>query len=268
MVAIAQAARVSETVRVDSQERVLVVTIDRPQVRNAVDSATAALLRDAFTAFDSDTAHDVAVLTGTGSDFCAGFDLSAVAADGENAPDVSSAELGPMGPTRMLLAKPVIAAVEGHAVAGGLELALWCDLRVAAETAVFGVYCRRFGVPLMDGGTVRLARQIGHSRALDMVLTGRGVQVEEAVAIGLANRRVPRGQALAAAVELATELGRLPQGCMRSDRFSTYEQWAMPLDEALRNEHRRGLAVIASGETEAGAGRFARGEGRHGQPIG
>src|SRR5207253_1317967 len=175
---------------------------------------------------------------------------------------------GPMGPTRMLLSKPVVAAVEGFAVAGGLELALWCDMRVAAEDAVFGVYCRRWGVPLIDGGTVRLPRLIGHSRAMDMILTGRGVSGAEALAFGLANRLVPRGAAVAAAVALAHELAALPQGCMRSDRLSAYEQWGLgDLNAALANEFARGLSVIQSGETLAGASRFADGAGRHGAPA-
>jgi enoyl-CoA hydratase len=171
---------------------------------------------------------------------------------------------GPMGFSRIVLSKPSIAAVEGHAVAGGLELALWCDLRVAARDAVFGVFCRRWGVPLMDGGTIRLARLVGHSRALDLILTGRGVSGEEALAMGLANRLVEKGQALEAAVELAGEIAAFPQRCLRSDRLASYEQWSLPLPEALRNEFRRGMQVVTSGETASGAGRFASGAGRHG----
>jgi enoyl-CoA hydratase len=253
------------TVRIDHDGPVTIVTIDRPEVRNAVDRATADALADAFRAFDGDDDRDVAVLTGAGGAFCAGADLKAIASGGGNraAPDGD----GPMGPTRMLLDKPVIAAVEGHAVAGGLELALWCDLRVAAGDAVFGVFCRRWGVPLIDGGTIRLPRLVGHSHALDMILTGRGVSGEEAHRMGLANRVVESGAALDAAVALAHELARLPQVCLRSDRRSSYEQWGQSLDDALRNEFERGAATIASGETLEGATRFASGAGRHGAPA-
>ena len=244
---------------------VCVVTIDRPETRNAVDGPTAALLADAFRAFDSDDALSVAVLTGANGTFCAGADLKAITDGRGNRVDRDIAADGPMGPTRMLLSKPVIAAVEGFAVAGGLELAIWCDLRVAATDATFGVYCRRWGVPLIDGGTVRLPRLIGHSHALDLTLTGRGVSGEEAVRMGLVNRSVPTGTALAAATALAHEMAALPQGCMRSDRLSSYEQWGLPLTDALANEVTHGLATIASGETLAGAARFAAGEGRHGQ---
>lgn len=244
---------------------VCVVTIDRPETRNAVDGPTAALLADAFRAFDSDDALSVAVLTGANGTFCAGADLKAITDGRGNRVDRDIAADGPMGPTRMLLSKPVIAAVEGFAVAGGLELAIWCDLRVAATDATFGVYCRRWGVPLIDGGTVRLPRLIGHSHALDLTLTGRGVSGEEAVRMGLVNRSVPSGSALAAATELAHEMAALPQGCMRSDRLSSYQQWGLPLTDALANEVTHGLATIASGETLAGAARFAAGEGRHGQ---
>jgi enoyl-CoA hydratase len=250
------------TVRIDHDGRVTIVTIDRPDVRNAVDRATAEGLADAFRRFDGDDERDIAVLTGAGGAFCAGADLKAISSGGGNraAPDGD----GPMGPTRMLLDKPVIAAVEGHAVAGGLELALWCDLRVAARNAVFGVFCRRWGVPLIDGGTIRLPRLVGHSHALDMILTGRGVSGEEALRMGLANRVVDPGLALDGAVALAHELARLPQVCMRSDRRSSYEQWALSLDDALQNEFERGAATIASGETLEGASRFAAGAGRHG----
>ena len=243
---------------------VLVVTIDRPEVRNAVDGPTAEGLVAAFRAFEEDDELLVAVLTGAGGTFCAGADLKGVAAGRGNRVSQDMADDGPMGPTRMLLSKPVVAAVEGHAVAGGLELALWCDLRVAATDAVFGVYCRRWGVPLVDGGTIRLPRLVGHSHALDLVLTGRGVSGEEALRMGLANRLVEPGGALAAAVELAQQVGRFPQLCLRSDRLSSYEQWGRPLDEALARETELGLGVIASGETAAGASRFAAGEGRHG----
>lgn len=239
------------------------VTINRPEVRNAVDGETAALLADAFRAFDADPDADVAVLSGAGGYFCAGADLKSVAS-GEGGNRMSADGDGPMGPTRMLLNKPVIAAVSGPAVAGGLELALWCDLRVAEESAVFGVYCRRWGVPLIDGGTVRLPRLIGHSRALDMILTGRAVGAEEALQMGLANRVVPVGEALAAARELAREIAAFPQLCLRNDRLSSYEQWDMGLDSAIGNEFRRGVAVVESGETVAGASRFAGGAGRHG----
>ncbi len=249
-------------IRYEIDGPIAVVTIDRPEVRNAVDGPTARELADAFVAFDKDDSLAVAILTGSDGAFCAGADLKAVAEGRGNR--VTESGLGPLGVTRMLLSKPVIAAVEGHAVAGGLELALWCDMRVAAEDAVFGVYCRRWGVPLVDGGTIRLPRLIGHSHAMDMILTGRGVSGEEAVRMGLANRLVPRGQALAAAKELALQLGKFPQRCLRSDRLSAYEQWALPLDEALLNEYSHGWGTIESGETREGAARFAGGEGRHG----
>lgn len=243
---------------------VFVVTIDRPDVRNAVDRPTAEALASAFRAFDADASLSVAVLTGAGGTFCAGADLRGVASGRGNRVSDDMDDDGPMGPTRMLLSKPVIAAVEGHAVAGGLELALWCDLRVAATDAVFGVYCRRWGVPLIDGGTIRLSRLVGHSHALDLILTGRGVSGEEAQRMGLANRLVAAGDARRAAVELARQVAGFPQLCMRSDRRSSYEQWGMGLDEALAHETRLGMEVIASGETVAGAARFAAGEGRHG----
>jgi enoyl-CoA hydratase len=249
-------------VRYEIENRVAVVTIDRPEVRNAVDGATAELLAEAFRSFEEDHHADVAVLTGAAGTFCAGADLKAVS-KGKGNP-VHEAGDGPMGPTRMLLSKPVIAAVEGFAVAGGLELALWCDLRVAARDAVFGVYCRRWGVPLVDGGTIRLPRLIGHSRALDMILTGRGVSGDEALAFGLVNRLVEPGTALQAAVTLAAELSKFPQLCMRNDRLSSYQQWDLPLPEALQQETRFGLEVVDSGETRKGALRFARGAGRHG----
>lgn len=252
-------------VSVSRHGAVSVVTIDRPGVKNAVDSTTAALLRGVFEQLDGDDAVHVAVLTGGGGSFCAGADLKALAA-GDRRP-VPDAGPGPMGPTRLAMSKPVVAAVEGHAVAGGLELALWCDLRVAAEDAVFGVYCRRFGVPLCDLGTVRLPRLIGHSRAMDMILTGRAVAGPEAFAIGLVNRLVRPGTALAAAVTLAGELADLPQACLRSDRRSAIEQWGLDEDEAAANEARRARAVIATGETLAGAGRFAGGAGRGGAAV-
>jgi enoyl-CoA hydratase len=252
------------TVLVEHEGRVTIVTINRPAARNAVDGETAARLADAFRAFDADDDHDVAVLTGADGCFCAGADLKAVSVGRGN--PVREDGDGPMGPTRMLLSKPVIAAVEGFAVAGGLELALWCDLRVAATDAVFGVYCRRWGVPLIDGGTVRLPRLIGHSRALDLILTGRGVAGEDALAFGLANRIVAPGRAQAAAVELARELSAFPQGCLRHDRLSSYEQWALDLPAALRNEYGHGVEVLKSGESSEGASRFAAGSGRHGEP--
>jgi enoyl-CoA hydratase len=245
---------------------VRVITIERPERRNAVDLATARLLADAFRAFDVEEAVSVAVLTGAGGTFCAGADLKAIAEAGPQGEPGRVAEDGdgPMGPTRMLLGKPVIAAIEGHAVAGGLELALWCDLRVVARDAVLGVFCRRFGVPLIDLGTVRLPRLIGHSRALDLILTGREVPADEALAIGLANRLAPAGGALAAAVALAKELAALPQECLRGDRLSAYEQWDLSWSAATSNELRHGLATLRSGETAAGAARFATGAGRHG----
>ena len=251
-------------VRSERDGTVAIVTIDRPEVRNAVDGPTAAALARRLPRFRGRSRRSaVAVLTGAGGTFCAGADLNAVAEGRGNR--VEETGDGPMGPTRMLLSKPVIAAVEGHAVAGGLELALWCDLRVAAQDAVFGVYCRRWGVPLIDGGTIRLPRLIGHSHALDLILTGRGVSGEEARTIGLANRLVPKGRALAEAVALAQALARLPQRCLRSDRRSAYEQWDLSLEDALRVETRLGLEVIRSGETRDGAERFAAGAGRHGK---
>ncbi len=242
---------------------VVVVTIDRPAVRNAVDGPTAAALATAFHEFDSDGDARVAVLTGEGGTFCSGADLTSIG--GARSPHTSLDGDAPLGVSRMTMSKPVIAAVEGHAVAGGLELALWCDLRVAAEGAVLGVFCRRFGVPLMDGGTIRLPRLVGQGRALDLILTGRAVGAAEALSMGLVDRVVPTGAALAEALALAHHLSTLPQTCMRSDRMSVYEQWSLDTDAALRNETRRGLDVIASGETAAGARRFMQGEGRHGE---
>lgn len=253
-----------EEVRVEVAGRVLVVTIDRPHVRNAIDRTTAELLYGHFSAFDADPSLDVAILTGADGAFCSGADLHAIS-DGRG--NVVSAEMsrpGPLGVTRMELTKPVIAAVEGPAVAGGLELALWCDLRVASESAVFGVYCRRWGVPLVDGGTIRLPRLIGHSRAMDMILTGRGVDAHEALGFGLANRVVPTGTALDSALELANSLSRVPQGCLRSDRRSALDQWSLDHTAAMANETRLGLEVIESGETLEGAQRFHGGTGRHG----
>ncbi|MFT3853735.1 MAG: crotonase/enoyl-CoA hydratase family protein [Ilumatobacteraceae bacterium] len=254
----------SSSVRADVDGEVLVVTIDRPEARNAVDRDTAAGLVAAFRDFDHDDGLHVAVLTGAGGTFCAGADLKAVGSGRGNRVDAHPAGDGPLGPTRMLLTKPVIAAVEGFAVAGGLELAIWCDLRVAADDATFGVYCRRWGVPLVDGGTVRLPRLIGHSNALDMILTGRGVSGTEALRMGLANRLVAPGTALDEALALAHQLARLPQRCMRNDRMSSYQQWDLEHVDAMANETRLGLEVIASGETQSGAARFAAGAGRHG----
>lgn len=250
-------------IRTERVGTTFVVTIHRPEVRNAIDGPTASALASAFRTFDVDESLAVAVLTGAEGVFCAGADLTSVA-DGTRALHVAEDGDGPLGISRMLLSKPVIAAVEGYAVAGGLELALWCDLRIAAEDAIFGVYCRRWGVPLVDGGTLRLPRLIGHSHALDMILTGRGVSGQEALSMGLANRLTPHGGTLDLALAMAEDLARFPQRCLRSDRLSSYEQWALPYDEALRNETRRGLEVIHSGETIEGARRFAAGHGRHG----
>jgi enoyl-CoA hydratase len=250
-----------DAIHYETEGPVAIVTIDRPQARNAVDGPTAALLAEAFRRFEADEGLAAAVLTGASGTFCAGADLKAVAVGRGNAVRLDGD--GPMGPSRMLLSKPVIAAVEGYAVAGGLELAVWCDLRVAARDAVFGVYCRRWGVPLIDGGTIRLPRLIGHSHALDLILTGRGVSGDEARLMGLANRLVEPGTARAEAVRLATELAAFPQRCLRADRLSSYRQWELPLDAALRAETEGGMAVLD--EAVAGAARFAGGAGRHGR---
>ncbi|MGZ6972677.1 MAG: crotonase/enoyl-CoA hydratase family protein [Acidimicrobiia bacterium] len=242
---------------------VRIVTIDRPDARNAVNGPTAAELADAFRAFEADDTLSVAVLTGAGGTFCAGADLKALGTDRGNR--VKDDGDGPMGASRMMLSKPVLAAVEGHAVAGGLELAIWCDLRIAARDAVFGVFCRRWGVPLIDGGTVRLPRLIGHSHALDLILTGRGVQGEEALRMGLANRLTEPGDALATAVALAQDLARLPQTCMRMDRRSSYEQWDLPFDAAIANELTLGRASMRA--PDQAVDRFVAGEGRHGSPA-
>lgn len=241
---------------------VAVVTINRPEARNAVDGDTAVGLAEAFRRFDEDDAAQVAILTGADGHFCAGADLKAVGSGRGNRVEPDGD--GPMGPTRMSLAKPVIAAVEGHAVAGGLELAIWCDLRVAARDAIFGVYCRRWGVPLVDGGTVRLPRLVGHSHAMDLILTGRGVGGEEAVRMGLVNRLVEPGEALPAAVALAKQIAGFPPLCMRGDRRSAITQWGLEESEAMLSESRIGEKVIRSGETREGARRFAEGAGRHG----
>jgi enoyl-CoA hydratase len=252
------------TVTVERDGLVTVVTIDRPHVRNAVDRRTAQALAEAFRDFDADSGAGVAVLTGAGGTFCAGADLKSIADGAGNrvAPDGD----GPMGPTRMELGKPVVAAIEGHAVAGGLELALWADLRVAARDAVLGVYCRRWGVPLIDGGTVRLPRLIGQSRAMDLILTGRGVDAEEAAAMGLVNAVAEPGTALDVARALAHRLAALPQECLRQDRLSVLEQWSLPEEAALANEHRHGVVSLQSGAV-SGARRFSDGAGRSGAPA-
>jgi enoyl-CoA hydratase len=264
----------SAGVRIEQQGAVTVVTLQRPEVRNAVDADTARQLHEAFVAFDEDPQARVAVFHGAHGHFCAGWDLqfgarmaqqaggAAVLGDLDFDPQDARA-LGPMGPSRLLLSKPVIAAVAGAAVAGGMELALWCDLRVMEEDAYFGVYCRRFGVPLMDGGTVRLPRLVGMGHAIDLILTGRKVEAAEALQIGLANRVVPRGDARTAAIALAEQLAKFPQETMRADRMNAYEQWDKTLPEALHAEWERSKARIGDGLE--GAGRFASGEGRHGK---
>jgi len=250
-------------VRVERNGPVFTVILSRPERRNAVDRPTAAALAEAFREFDHDANAHVAVLFGDGGTFCAGADLKAVSTGGGNV--TSEDGDGPMGPSRMLLSKPVIAAVAGYAVAGGLELALWCDLRVAERSAQFGVFCRRWGVPLIDGGTVRLPRIVGMGRALDMILTGRPVGADEALRIGLADRVVDDGTSRAAAEALARQIAAFPQLCMRGDRLSAYEQAGLSIDAAIKNEFRHGIEVIRSGETLAGASRFAGGAGRHGK---
>ena len=255
----------TDPVLVDQRGPVTIVTINRPERRNAVDGTTARLLLEAFEHFDGDEAARVAVLTGTGDTFCAGADLLAFS-EGEPRP-IRQEGRGPMGPTRLVTSKPVLAAVEGFAVAGGLELAIWCDLRVMAADAVFGVFCRRFGIPLVDGGTVRLPRLIGQSRALDLVLTGREVGAEEALQMGLANRVVASGQALGAAVALAEDLAALPQTCLRNDRLSLLSQWGLSEHEALMAETRFGLDSLSSREATEGAARFASGAGRGGAIV-
>jgi enoyl-CoA hydratase len=256
----------SDTILVERDGPVTIVSINRPERRNAVDGATARKLFDAFLAFDADDGASVAVFTGTGGYFCAGADLKAVAAGDPNKKREigSHGSIAPMGPSRLRLSKPVIAAVEGHAVAGGMELALWADLRVVAEDAIFGIYCRRFGVPLIDLGTIRLPRLIGHSQAIDLILTGRPVGAEEALRMGLANRVVPKGDARGHAITLAKQIAAFPQACMRADRLSALRQWDLDEEAAIANEMRGGLEVIASGETLSGAQRFASGAGRHG----
>jgi len=251
------------TVSFERDGRIGVVTIERPERRNAVDRETAQGLYAAFKAFDADEGLDVAVLTGRGGYFCAGADLKAISAGGGNRiPETG--DFGPMGCTRLQLGKPVIAAIEGPAVAGGLEVACWADLRVAAEGSTFGVFCRRFGVPLIDLGTVRLPRLIGHSRAMDLILTGRPVAAQEALAMGLANRVVPQGQALAAALDLARQISAFPQLCMRNDRLSALKQWSLDWDEAQAFEVRVGMETLRTGSAMEGATRFAEGQGRGG----
>jgi len=256
------AATASVTTAIDGP--VATITLHRPECRNAVDGPTARALHAAFEAFERDDALAAAVLTGGGGTFCAGADLKALGDPGRrNHIEPSGSAPGPMGPTRMAFAKPVIAAIEGHAVAGGLELALMCDLRVAARSAIFGVFCRRWGVPLVDGGTVRLPRVVGMGRALDMILTGRPVDADEAHAMGLANRVVDDGQALGTAQALARQIAGFPQACLRADRASAFAQWDLPLTDALRLEGAGGYPVVAA-ESIAGAARFAAGAGRHG----
>lgn len=252
-------------VRFDIDGPIATITLSRPACRNAVDGPTATALRLAFERFEADSALRVAVLTGAAGHFCAGADLAALGDPSlSNAIEPSGTHAGPMGPTRMAFAKPVVAAIEGYAVAGGLELALMCDLRVAGRSATFGVFCRRWGVPLIDGGTVRLPRVVGMGRALDMILTGRPVDAAEALAMGLANRVVDDGQALASAQALARQIAAFPQGCMLADRASAFAQWDLPLAQALQREGADGFAVVAA-ESLAGAARFAGGEGRHGR---
>ena len=254
------------TVLIEKKAKVMTIIINRPAVKNAIDASTSKALANAFRDFDQDDSVCVAVLCGNGNTFCAGWDLkSAVNTLDLNAIKESVDETdGPLGPTKMLLSKPVIAAVSGYAVAGGMELALWCDMRVVEEDAVFGVFCRRFGVPLVDGGTVRLPRLIGMSHAMDLILTGRPVEAAEAKQIGLANRVVKRGEGRIAAEALAAEIAEFPQACMRSDRMGAYEQWDHSFQQALNNEFKRGIAVIDTGETLKGAELFAKGKGRHG----
>lgn len=251
-----------QKVRSEKRGEVTTIILARPEVRNAVDRETADALSSAFRAFEEDADAAVAVLWGEGGTFSAGADLGAVARGETNRLDPDGD--GPLGPSRMFLTKPVIAAVAGHAVAGGLELALLCDLRVVEESAIFGVFCRRFGVPLIDGGTVRLPRLVGLSRALDLILTGRPVDAREALAIGLANRVVADGQSRAAAEELARTIAAFPPSTMRNDRQSAHESMALSLDAALAREFELGMKSLASGEATAGAAAFARGSGRHG----
>ena len=253
----------TDKVRVERREAITTVILNRPQVRNAVDNDTAEAMADAFRAFDADPEQRVAVLWGSGGAFCAGADLKAIAS-GERKKRYRLDGDGPMGPSRLALSKPVIAAVAGHAVAGGLELAIWCDMRVVEEDATFGVYCRRWGVPLIDGGTVRLPRLIGQSHAMDMILTGRPVGADEALRMGLANRVVPKGQSRAAAEALAAQIAQFPQMCMNLDRASVYRQWDLPFEHAMRAEFAHGISAVAA-EGQSGAARFAGGAGRGGR---
>lgn len=253
----------ADPVLVERKNRIAIVTVNRPERRNAFDLATAEAIYKVFKQFDADDTLDVAVLTGAGGNFCAGADLHALA-QGEKRPFLTEGDFAPMGCTRLKLSKPVIAAVEGYAVAGGIEVASWCDMRVAARSAVFGVFCRRFGVPLVDLGTIRLPRLIGHSRAMDLILTGRPVKAEEALAMGLANRVVEDGKALEAALEIAEQLSAFPQVCLRADRLSAIEQWSLDWDDATRKEMQGGLPAVQQ-EAIAGASRFSGGTGRHGK---
>ncbi|MBY8857856.1 crotonase/enoyl-CoA hydratase family protein [Nocardia sp. CA2R105] len=254
------------SVRIERSGPVFTVVLDRPEARNAVDGPTADALADAFREFDADPAAAVAVLWGAGGTFCAGADLKGLGTERSN--HVTPDGDGPMGPTRMRLSKPVIAAVSGYAVAGGLELALWCDLRIAEQDSTFGVFCRRWGVPLIDGGTVRLPRIIGEGRAMDMILTGRAVGATEALQTGLVNRVVPNGESRSAAEDLARELAALPQTCLRSDRMSALEQQGLDETSAIANEFRHGMNALSDADGAlAGAQRFASGEGRHGRPA-
>jgi enoyl-CoA hydratase len=254
----------ADPVLFERRNRIAVVTVNRPERRNAFDQATAEAIYNVFKQFDADDTLDVAVLTGAGGNFCAGADLVAYA-QGEKRPFLVDGDLAPMGCTRLKLSKPVIAAVEGYAVAGGIEVACWCDMRVAAKSATFGVFCRRFGVPLVDLGTIRLPRLIGHSRAMDLILTGRPVKADEALSMGLANRVVEDGKALEAALEIAEQLSAFPQVCMRVDRLSAIKQWELDWDAAIKNEMTEGHRALDAGETLAGASRFSGGAGRHGK---
>ncbi len=255
----------TDEISVERHGPVAIVAIERPERRNAVDGATALALYDAFRALDQDETVSISILTGRGPHFCAGADLKALAAGSGANPVRRTGDFGPMGPTRLRTTKPVIAAIEGFAVAGGLELAFWADLRVAASDAVFGVFCRRFGVPLIDGGTIRLPRLIGHSRAMDMILTGRAVTAEEALSFGLVNRLAKPGAALTAAMDLALQIAGFPQTCLRHDRQSALDQWSLDWEPALVHETELGLDTLRSGEAVAGAQRFTSGQGKHGQ---
>lgn len=253
------------TVLIEKKDKIFTVIIDRPEVKNCVDEKTANALADAFREFENDEQSLVAVLCGNENTFCSGWDLKAGVSLGQDGiSNLNAKEDGPMGPTRMLLTKPVIAAISGHAVAGGLELALWCDLRVMEESAIVGVFCRRFGVPLVDGGTVRLPRLIGMSHAMDLILTGRAVDAVEAKNIGLANRVVANGSSREAAEELAKQISKFPQSCLKSDRLSAYEQWDKSFVEAMRNEFQRGIEVASATGALSGAESFTKGLGKHG----